>query len=479
MTRIAPLRAYAVLLSIMLAPRPAATQTDATAVLDRAIERMGGAAALRSIGSIRMDILTQWSRTVLTDHPFADAPSYERNADLRDYRTRAWRNTRSFIPSSGTVDIVNDTVGARTGVGAGGVVSTTPLNRAYVDERRELFAFAPERLVLLAREATDLRALADTTIAGQSHTRLRATVEGFDATLFLRRSDGLPAMVRFVADEINDFGLAPWGEMEVEFWYSAWVRVAPGVLLPRQRDVRRVGRPYKRMTVLALTVNAAAPPDSFAIADTTVRAFLANEQRPMWDVPLDSVKVVAEHFASFPPILGADGAVRVGGRWVLLETGQTPAAARLAAAWVRAHAGDASPATTGPAAAIVLRHTPGNGGLKWFADERIPIYVPSGAAPVARRILGESRIARATVVRGDRWVRIGTDSLLLTTVSAPDLPEVMAIHSPTHRWVYSPIFILPAYQAEQDALIARLRGAGLNVEWVGSSRGLRIAAPAR
>ena len=242
MTRIAPLRAYAVLLSVMLAPRPAATQTDATAVLDRAIERMGGAAALRSIGSIRMDILTQWSRTVLTDHPFADAPSYERNADLRDYRTRAWRNTRSFIPSSGTVDIVNDTVGARTGVGAGGVVSTTPLNRAYVDERRELFAFAPERLVLLAREATDLRALADTTIAGQSHTRLRATVEGFDATLFLRRSDGLPAMVRFVADEINDFGLAPWGEMEVEFWYSAWVRDAPRELLPPQRVQPREGR---------------------------------------------------------------------------------------------------------------------------------------------------------------------------------------------------------------------------------------------
>ncbi|MBL0179389.1 MAG: hypothetical protein IPP98_09735 [Gemmatimonadetes bacterium] len=48
-----------------------------------------------------------------------------------------------------------------------------PLNLAYVDERRELFAFAPERLVLQLRHDPALRQLADTTIDGAAHARLR------------------------------------------------------------------------------------------------------------------------------------------------------------------------------------------------------------------------------------------------------------------------------------------------------------------
>ena len=75
-------------------------------------------------------------------------------------------------------------------------------------------------------------------------------------------------MVRFRADETNDMGLAPWGLHEVEFWYSNWALVPPGVMLPRQRDVQRVGKPYKRMTVLQAMINAPAPADSFAISDS-------------------------------------------------------------------------------------------------------------------------------------------------------------------------------------------------------------------
>lgn len=477
MKRTAPRLALSLVLALALAPQSAGAQSAATAVLDRAIARMGGDAALRAIRTIRMDVITQWQRTVLTDHPFADAPSYERHTDLRDYPARAWRNTREFIPTGRTVDIVADTVGARTVQGANGMPSTTPLNIAYVDERRELFAFAPERLLLLARGAEDLRALPDTTIAGVAHARVSATVEGFHSTLFLRRTDGLPALTRFRANETNDFGLAPWGTMEVEFWYSAWSRIAPGVLLPRQRDVRRIGRPYKRMTVVAMTVNAPAPADSFAITDTTARSYLANARRPMWDVALDSTRITAGHFVSFPRQLGADGAVRIGERWVLLETGQAAGAAKLAVDWLGAQSAGAPSSGALPAAAIVLRHTTGNGGVAWLADQRIPLYVPPGAAPMVRHILGAERGSRATVVQQDRWVRIGTDSILLTAVHAPEMPGVMAIYSPAHEWVYSPIFISPTYQPEQDALVARLRRAGHAVAWAGSQRGMRTALP--
>ena len=440
----------------------------AIALLDRAIVRMGGEGALRAITSIRMDVMTQWQRTHFGTHPYADAPSYERHADLRDYATNSWRNTRTFLPgTSGSVDVVRDTVGARWSSGPNNTTVAAPLNVAYVDERRELFAFAPERTLLLARAARDLRAAGDTTIDGVVHARVAATVDGFPATWFLRSTDALPAMVRFTADETNDFGLAPWGRQEVELWYAGWARVAPGVLLPRQRDVKRVGRPYKRMTALAITINAPAPADSFAIDEAMVRRFLAEERRPMWAVSLDSTKIEQEAFATFSPWTGTSGAVRIGGRWVLLETGQAPGASKNVAEWLRATTG--TPVGVG----IVARVSTGNGGAAWLADQRLPVYVAPGALPVVRHAAGAARLARMTVIAANRWMHVGTDSLWLERVDYPDATGTLVVYSPTLRWLYSPMWGVPTYQAENDALLARLRQRGLQVEVAGGMRSLR------
>lgn len=444
------------------------SDSAAVAVIDRAITRMGGESALRAVRTIRMDVMTQWQRVHLGSHPYADAPSYERHADLRDYEARTWRNTRAFLPAGGSVDIVRDTVAGRTLTAPNGAVSIAPLNIAYVDERRELFAFAPERTLLLARDAGGLRALPDTTIDGVAHARVTGAVDGFPAIWFLRRTDGFLALVRFRADETNDFGLAPWGMMEVETWFSNWVPAGQGLVLPRQRDVRRVGRPYKRMTALAITVNAPAPADSFAIADSTVAGYLATQRAPMWDVALDAAPLVGQDFVSLPPFTGVGGAVRVGGVWVLLETGQAGGAARNTAAFL-ARSG------TGVGAGIVTMPTPGNGGVTWFAEQRLPLLVAPGAAPIVRQILGDAATrARATTITGSRWVRVGTDSLWLERLELPDAPGALAVYSPTHRWLYSGLLVgRPMLRSELDALIARLRARGLPVEWVGNPRAIR------
>ncbi len=115
-------------------------------------------------------------------------------------------------------DLVVDTIAARhttepQGVAARGapVDGWSPLNSAYVDERRELFALTPDRLLLALRDAPDLRSLPDTVVAGSAHAAVHATVEGFPMTAFFRRSDGVLSLARYIADESNDFGLAPWG----------------------------------------------------------------------------------------------------------------------------------------------------------------------------------------------------------------------------------------------------------------------------
>lgn len=463
-------------LVLLLLPGALAAQAprrpDPKAIVDSAIAAQGGEAALRAIRTIRMDVVTQWLRTNLGEHPFADAPSYERNVELRDYAANLWRNTRTFLPAGAAVDIVRDTVGGRALTAPNGAVSLTTLNLAYVDERRELWAFAPERTLLLAREAADLRALPDTVIDGVRHARVAATVDGFPAAWAIRRTDGLLAMVRFRADEDNDFGLAPWGVQEVETWFSGWAPVAGGALVARQRDVRRVGRPYKRMTLLAVTANAPAPADSFALADSIVTRYVASERKPMWDAAPDSATLVTPDFAAFVPWVGVGAAVRVGGQWALIETGQAEGAAAKVAAMLRR----AAPGTR-VALGIVTLPTPGNGGVRWFAHERLPLVVAPGAARNVRAMLGAaSATARATTVTTARWVRVGTDSLWVEPLDLPDVPGALAVYAPAHRWLYAaPLVGRPALRPQLDALVARLAARGLAVEWVGTARAVRTS----
>lgn len=472
LTRCVAALSAAVLHATPVYAQPTANDPRAVAIIDQAVTRMGGEPALRGITSLRLDVMTMWQRTGFAVHPYADAPSFERNVELRDYANRAWRNTRFFLPSpAGSVDIVRDTIGARTLSGPNGQSTASPLNLAYVDERREQFAFAPERTLLLARDAGGLRLLPDTAIDGVAHARLAGRVDGFEATWFVRRTDHLPAFVRFMADETNDFGLAGWGVMEVETWWSQWARVAPGVLIPRQRDVRRVGRPYKRMTVLSMAVNAPAPADSFAIADSLVTKYLASERRPMWAVGMDTVRFTDSTFVTLPPWLGSAGAVRVGGTYVLIETAQADSAAGLTHAFLRAKTG------IGAGVGIVSRVTPGNGGAGWFARNSKPVYVAPGARRLVQHMVRGAAATRPVTITRAQWVKVGTDSLWLEPVDLPDGAGTLTVYAPTLQWLYSPLNGVPTFSAEHDALIARLEKRGLSVKWLGSARALRAARP--
>lgn len=462
------------LLALLLASTAAAQAPprEADALLDRGIARMGGDALLRSVSAIRLDMLTQWSRITFAEAPFSDLPGYERNVELRDYRIPAWRNTRYFSPTDdavGVVDVVRDTVAIRRMARAANAEPTWgPLNVAYVQERRELFAFAPERLLLALRDAGDLRVLPDTVLDGAPHARLAARIDDWASVTFLRRSDGLPRLVRFRADETDDFGLAPWAEHEVEFWYSNWTLVAPGVLLPRQRDVRRVGRPYKRMTVLQATINPAAPPDSFAVSDSLAAAYLATERRPMWQVPLEgTARIERDAFAVMPPFTGSAGAIRLGGSWLVMEAAQSVGAMERIADWLGHHGGGAP-----IGGAIATNVWTGNGGVAWFTRRGLPVHAAPGTMASLERIHGGRRGLRPVDAPG--WRRVGSDSVWLEPVSVPDLAGTAIAYSPTLRWLWLPFLGSPAHQADQAAVIAALERRGFTVELLGGPRRLVV-----
>jgi hypothetical protein len=352
-----------------------------------------------------------------------------------------------------------------------------PLNVAYVDERRELFVFSPERLVLAARAAGDLKGRTDTTFHGLRYRAATATVNRIPTLLLFDPATGLLAAAHFSAAQPNDFGLAPWGTMPVELWFARWQRHRGGVAYPTQVDVMRAGRPYKRMTVLSAAFDVAAMPDSFAVADSLRAEFRLTQNRPMHDLPLDSARIIEGTFATFGPFGPPVGAVKVGGVWVLLEAGQAPLNAQRTVDWL-----ERADAQSGVLGALVTVPYAGSGGVAWLTREGRPLWTAPGARPFVDAMLkghavtDRPRSASLTTITNPTWLKVGTDSLRLEPIDLPSGRGAMLVYAPTLKWAYAGLLASPL---DMDAVAARIRERGWTVERIGSRRGIAAPMPAR
>ena len=452
----------AAIFSLFLSQTPTANaDPSARAILDTALARMGGITALRSVERMQLEVMTEWQRTEFATRRAPVILSYELATELRDYTLPGWRYARRFYSPNGTAEVIDLVVDSVAAIGMGG--KWRPQNVAYVDERDEVFTFTPERLVRLAREAADARALPDTVIDGVPHARVVATVGKFSPTLYFRRADGLLALARFRAAQPNDFGLAPWGTMDVDIAYSRWQRVAgTALVLPMQLDVYRVGRPYKRMTTISAKVNPMIPAESLVVADSLRSAFLASARKPMFDFPLDTARIVDGAFAVFAAPGTPTGAVKVGGKWLLLEAGTAPLTVERSVAFLKR--ADASTAIAG----VLITAPTGAGGVAWLARQSMPVSVTSSARPFAEAALRGWPNGGAPLrqLSGDRWLRVGSDSVRVETIDLPDFPGTPLVYVPALRWLY----VWPAGAVQLDYVLAHARRRGWDVERVGSAR---------
>jgi len=453
---------FALLLGSGVAPLSA--QTEARTVLGRALELMGGEERLRDVRTVRFDMRTQWQRTGFRGLPATDRPSFEDHVDVRDYAIPAWRNTRIFARGN-VVNVIRDSVGT-TDFGNG----LQPQNVAYVDERRELFTYTPDRLLLALADAPDLRLGADTTLAGEPHRRLRATLaERFDAEVFIQAASGAPTYLRFTAGHPNDYGLVPWGPMEVGVWYAGW-RDFDGLAIPTQWDVERMGVPYKRMTVRDAAFGVDLEPDSFAVSDEMRARFLAegtvpmHESRPIQPYETSDDGLVAGGGFGFP-----SGAVPTSEGWVLVGAGQAAFNFRQALPALES-------AGAGPVAHVLAATaSTGDGGVVAAAGRDLPIWTSPAAEPFVRRMLAAGQV-RGDVRVVTRLTALGTGAsrLLLVPFGLPDTPGSLLAFHPESGWLWAP--------DAEDALDIRLaleaaRTQGWAPVSLGTRRSFRTEVP--
>jgi hypothetical protein len=439
----------------------AANDPRATALVKRAADRMGGEAVLQAVERVNYSIMTEWSHLNFDVRPFTDLPSFEEDHDVRDYTIPGWRNTRASFGSNGVgVDIVRDSIGARYSRNR-----WSALNVAYVDERRELFTYTPDRLMLHALHATNLVTGADTMIGGMAHARVSGTINGYPATIFFRKNDGLPAMFRFRTSAENDFGLTALGAMNVEIWYSHWTTLPNRMAVPWQWDVVRAGRLYKRLTVVSETVNPAFAADSFAVADSLRTLYLATQRRPMYDVPLDSARLVDENFAMFGAFGPPAGAIHIGSKWLLLESGTAPLNAQRSIDWLER--------TTGQkvAGAVLTTAVSTNGGLAYLTERGIAAWVAPATQAFARVILANRNlpVRGFTPVNKGQWIRIEGDSVRLQPFDFPNARGSALVYVPSLHYLYSGHL---GGLLELSLALEYARTQGWAVERVGTLNGL-------
>jgi len=439
---------------------PERRRAIADSIAQRAVALMGGADVLRGVQRVTYSMMTQWQRTHFRAVPFTDQPSFEPHTDVRDYTIPAWRNTREFGRSR-IINVIRDSI-ALTAPAA----EFQPLSVAYVDERRELFLYTPDRLMLAVIDAPTRSLGADTLIGGEPHTRVTARLAGWvDGTVFFHQGTGLPTMLRFRAGHPNDFGLVGWGVMPVEVWYSAW-RTIGAISMPTQWDILRVGVPYKRMTVRQAVFNPTFEADSFAVTPQQRAAYLASPAtKPMHEnVMRREVRMATPDLASTNAFGLQAGAVRMGNSWLMLGAAYTPFSYRYGERLLDSLGAKPIGAVL---AATTIAAT--NGGVVTAIELGLPVYVSRASEAAIRRMLaGAGRPVRGlTRVTSGTTIGEGAHRLKLEPLDLPNVPGSVMLFSPGTGWLYLPDAATPL-----DIMVGRDRARVLG--WTVTSVGTAL-----
>jgi hypothetical protein len=414
---------------------------DARTVVQQAIDAMGGEARLRQIRVVKVEAIGH--RYLLDQSERPEGPwiaIYEQRIELRDLERQRVRRTTD------TREIQTPTWRSATAVVAD-----------------EMLALEPERLLLTAREAADLRLLPDDRLQDVAQRRLQFTFRGQSIVLRLNAHTMLPTAI----DVTTDNGTDTWGEVTRRVLFSYWNLESNGLLYPRQQNVLWNGYPQSELSIVALTINPAIEDNTFEVSSTP--------QRPSFRaLPL----------ATDVDTL-ADGVVQIRGLWnvafVKQSDGVVIVEAPISSEYSEQVLDEAAKRFPGAAIKAVITTSdawPHMAGVRAYAARGIPIYALDVNKPILDRLLAarypakpdrlarEPRAADFRLVSGRTVIGDGPNQLVLHPIRGENGERMMLVHFPARRLLYtsdevmhasrtSSDFFMPAYLVDVEAAMHR------------------------
>jgi len=364
----------------------AAAPASAAALLSKAIEAMGGEGTLNGIRALSLvGMGHQWAleQSERPEGPWLS--TYMQRSEVRDVagnrralslQRRDW-NFPAWSPALGTV-IAQGIAARRSGD------RWFPGSAADVLEWKQTLALSPERLLLTARTAADLRLLPDQTHHGMAQRVLAFSHEGQNYRLVLNPWTHLPTMLETVRDDHM------WGDVTERRWFSFWTLHAGGLMYPRQTTTEWNGMPYADWTTHTLTINPPLDETMFQIPADVSSGFAEAATRPtgMNSLTLDESRVTAvnEWITQVPGGFNVSF-IRQPDGIVVFEATTTSAysAAVLALAEKR------FPGVPIKAVVTTSDAWPHLSGIREYAARNIPIYALDLNVPILSRMVAAPR----------------------------------------------------------------------------------------
>jgi hypothetical protein len=278
------------LLGVLLAAASQSSRPDAPrALVTRAIDTVGGEAALKGITSLQIEAIGHEYYIDQSERP--EGPfvvSYLQTSEKRDVaggRSRLEAQQRSILApdwaGAGAVTIVDADAAAFSRGDR-----FAPAGRQAFDDGRERIELAPERLLLTALAAPDLAAAPDVRIHGISQRVVTFGWRGRRARLMLDSGDFVPTALEMSSEDT--FGI--WGTVRQTTYYSLWTLIAGGVRYPSQMDRDWNGVSKSSASIVKIAVNPAIEESAFKIPDEVKKAFAAAPVTGLAMLKLDTDK---------------------------------------------------------------------------------------------------------------------------------------------------------------------------------------------
>lgn len=322
-----------------------------------------------------------------------------------------------------------------------------PAPPSELQDAAENLALMPERVLLNALAAADLRLEKSATLQGVNQHVVAFTHQGKTFRVFLNINTVLPTAAEIVSDFPDHMFWQLWGDTTTRVAYSTWVIETGGIRYPHQFDFTRQELPYQSLTITKLTINPALTAEQFNIPTDVIEAF-GKSRVAINDLPLGwRGRGQAAELAS--------GVVKIPAGWDVAMVRQSDGVVIIEA--------PISPGYSGKVLAEAERRFPGVpvkvvvttsdawphiGGIREYVARGITIYVLDLNRPLLGRVIAAPhqthpdalaktpRKANFQIVAGKTTIGTGANRLELYPIRGESSERMLMVYFPEHGLLY-------------------------------------------
>ena len=220
-------RAVTVLLTLIvfLVPKnsySASPDMQAADLLRESLRQMGGEDKLKALRTLHFEAAGYRNALEQSERP--EGPyivEYDQISESRDFEHRRWKQETEMRwqvqPSVKLTITVADDAATRSFNN-----QPAPASRQQVQQAEEEMELGPERILLTALAASDLRLEPDTVLQSVPQRVVAFTWKAVPVRLFLNRYTSLPTVVEWKSAYPSDTFWSAWGDVTTRIYYSLW-----------------------------------------------------------------------------------------------------------------------------------------------------------------------------------------------------------------------------------------------------------------